>query len=439
MRKILSLFLIVFLFFTSLVPNANAVEFTGCSVTTDPPTVTDKMRMIKNITVDTKDTNGNKRITSTPNVWVWFSNDGTKGYPMAKFGGLAGDNFLLSNGVVSVNNVNSGGRINAGEVDWFKAGTISLTVTEPKTGGIEFCKATFTVHPGSVGQCAAVPGNAPGQLTPSDQIIVKAPDIASYVSDPNKKLKVFISSDVNGQNRIGNADQCPTMSELKQGFNMGFTLNESKNNYYIHIKNGCGFGETGLCYGSFLINTSGGLSPEQKCEVCPPGTKLQGGACISFPDPDLSPPKPPTTITCYDPFRCPTDGSSICQITDVSRFQNSFNAGTPYSFNPCPGISDTSGNCKSVRSGLGITFETSAQGIGKGLLGILITIGGAVAFIIIIITGYRLMTSGGDPEKIKAAREQLTSAIVGLLFIIFSIAILSFLGFDVLHIPGIGK
>jgi hypothetical protein len=49
------------------------------------------------------------------------------------------------------------------------------------------------------------------------------------------------------------------------------------------------------------------------------------------------------------------------------------------------------------------------------------------------------MISQGNPEKIQAAREQLTAAIVGLLFIIFSLVIIQVLGYDILHIPGFGQ
>ncbi len=49
------------------------------------------------------------------------------------------------------------------------------------------------------------------------------------------------------------------------------------------------------------------------------------------------------------------------------------------------------------------------------------------------------MASSGNPEKVQAAREQLTSAVVGLLFIIFSITILQVIGVDILHIPGLNK
>ena len=43
--------------------------------------------------------------------------------------------------------------------------------------------------------------------------------------------------------------------------------------------------------------------------------------------------------------------------------------------------------------------------------------------------------SRGNPDKVNDAKEQLTAAIVGLLFIIFSLVFLEFIGLDILGIP----
>ena len=48
----------------------------------------------------------------------------------------------------------------------------------------------------------------------------------------------------------------------------------------------------------------------------------------------------------------------------------------------------------------------------------------AIGVFFIILSGYRLMTSEGDPQKTKAAQEQLTSAIIGIIFILLSVTIL---------------
>jgi len=100
-----------------------------------------------------------------------------------------------------------------------------------------------------------------------------------------------------------------------------------------------------------------------------------------------------------------------------------------------PGTRDDILTCTVVPTAFG-NIDTSPQGIVKSLLQILLSIAGSVAFILILIAGYKIMTSRGNPEQIQDAKEQLTSAIVGLLFIIFSVVLLQTIGVDLLHIPG---
>ena len=68
-----------------------------------------------------------------------------------------------------------------------------------------------------------------------------------------------------------------------------------------------------------------------------------------------------------------------------------------------------------------------------------IGIGGVVAFLLIVFGGFQIILSAGNPEKIKAGKEMITSAIAGLLLIIFSVFILRLIGYDILGIPGFGK
>ncbi len=72
----------------------------------------------------------------------------------------------------------------------------------------------------------------------------------------------------------------------------------------------------------------------------------------------------------------------------------------------------------------------------KSIFGLVLSLSGGIALILIIISGYRLMASRGNPEALQGAQEQLTSAIIGLLFIIFSLVILEIIGVDILKIPG---
>ena len=47
-----------------------------------------------------------------------------------------------------------------------------------------------------------------------------------------------------------------------------------------------------------------------------------------------------------------------------------------------------------------------------------------MGFLLILKAGYALMTSQGDPSKVSEGKEDLTSAIMGLLFVFLSIGIL---------------
>lgn len=73
-----------------------------------------------------------------------------------------------------------------------------------------------------------------------------------------------------------------------------------------------------------------------------------------------------------------------------------------------------------------------------GLLKFATGIGGGIAFLIMLYGAFEMMTSAGNPERIKAGHERMTSAVIGLLFIIFSVLLLKVIGVDILQIPGFG-
>ncbi len=65
-------------------------------------------------------------------------------------------------------------------------------------------------------------------------------------------------------------------------------------------------------------------------------------------------------------------------------------------------------------------------------------VGGGIAFLLIVYSGFMIMSSAGDPERLKAGQELLTSAISGLILLIFSIFILRFIGIDILGLGAFG-
>lgn len=63
--------------------------------------------------------------------------------------------------------------------------------------------------------------------------------------------------------------------------------------------------------------------------------------------------------------------------------------------------------------------------------------GGGVALLLIIAGAFQFITSAGNPDALKAATGRITSALIGLLFVIFSVLLLQVIGGNILDIPGI--
>jgi hypothetical protein len=63
-----------------------------------------------------------------------------------------------------------------------------------------------------------------------------------------------------------------------------------------------------------------------------------------------------------------------------------------------------------------------------------IGIGGGIALALIILAGFQIITSTGNPERLKAGQELLTSALTGLIMLIFSVFILRIIGVDLLGV-----
>lgn len=77
-------------------------------------------------------------------------------------------------------------------------------------------------------------------------------------------------------------------------------------------------------------------------------------------------------------------------------------------------------------------IEVNVFGLGIGIAGIM-------AFLCIVYAAFRIQISEGNPEKVKKAQEMVTSCVMGLLLIIFSVFILRLIGVDILQLPGLSK
>lgn len=97
---------------------------------------------------------------------------------------------------------------------------------------------------------------------------------------------------------------------------------------------------------------------------------------------------------------------------------------------PC-GENPKTAECKTAIGTINVSSPTAFIGT---VFSLVLSLAGMGAFGLIVYSGYIFMTSGGDKEKIQGAKETITSAIAGLLFIIFSIVILEIIGVDILKI-----
>lgn len=113
---------------------------------------------------------------------------------------------------------------------------------------------------------------------------------------------------------------------------------------------------------------------------------------------------------------------------------------------PCPNEENFSGNrnpspspgevyCPKFHTALFGDIATDPASFIGAIMGAILSLAGGIAVLIIIWAGYKMAMSRGNPEKIEEAKEQLTSAIIGLLFIIFSLVILEIIGVDILRLP----
>ncbi|MBU1031457.1 pilin [Patescibacteria group bacterium] len=80
-------------------------------------------------------------------------------------------------------------------------------------------------------------------------------------------------------------------------------------------------------------------------------------------------------------------------------------------------------------------IHTNPAEFAKDLLTWVIGIGGGIAFLMMLLGAFQMLTSAGNPETLQAGRDRLTSAVIGLLFIIFAVLLMQIIGVDILGIP----
>lgn len=111
-------------------------------------------------------------------------------------------------------------------------------------------------------------------------------------------------------------------------------------------------------------------------------------------------------------------------------------AGAGAGNNPCTvGPGGTGGQCETALGNI----PTSVKGFAEKILAVSTGIAGGIALILMVIGSVRVLASSGDPKAVGAGREMIVAAVAGLLFLIFAVLILRFIGVNILGgVPGMG-
>lgn len=175
-----------------------------------------------------------------------------------------------------------------------------------------------------------------------------------------------------------------------------------------------------------LVSTTGGFITMQACQ-----TALSAGAFVlptpviptatTTPSPTPISPLPPCIkfIDINEPDPKKNDVTAIVTSDEIKKAQ----------------YANLQFRCEAYESALGPIETDPTKFIGR-VFAILLSLSGVLVIYFIITAGYKLMMSQGDAEAVQGARETITSAIVGLLFIIFSMVILEVIGVSIFKIPG---
>ncbi|HYD34910.1 MAG TPA: hypothetical protein VD999_02485 [Vitreimonas sp.] len=118
-----------------------------------------------------------------------------------------------------------------------------------------------------------------------------------------------------------------------------------------------------------------------------------------------------------------------------------------YDFELCKQIPESTaayGKCTSCLESDGIwtavgCLSTDPTDLIQSILKIGISVSAGTSVLLSLSSGFMFAISQGDPKRTSEAKDMLTSAVVGLLFTLFSVAGLQFIGVSILQIPGFGS
>jgi len=185
----------------------------------------------------------------------------------------------------------------------------------------------------------------------------------------------------------------------------------------------------------YTISTLGSYDPycngNLTCDITDPSGWVanpdDSGASICSDIPCGASGQPCCSGSCNSPnLQCVV---SLGQYKDICR--------PPEKFNKTPVTCATPDGEEGVITALGCINVSSGTGLISSILKLATGIGGGLALALILFGVFIVTTSAGSPDKLNKGKEIITSAIIGLVFILLSVFLMNLIGINILGIPGL--
>lgn len=265
----------------------------------------------------------------------------------------------------------------------FPEGNYTILLFEAGSPNSALSNASFVVSAKTSAEIQFTNSN----FTTSDEIKIKV----SGLKDGSYKVLVDGKDSNNG-------GKCQNSSGGNFEYNLGkyyeggpYNVKVFENNSGVSVVGGCGAGDL-VAQGSFTINNS---------------TSNPGGGTTSPAETVVV----PSATPCTDPKKCTSGGGKEAE-----------------------GCTDDKNN-PGVATAIGC-IHTKPEALVKDFLTFTVAVGGGIAFLMMLLGAFGMITSAGNPDALKAATDRFTSAIIGLLFVIFAVLLMQIIGVGILAIPG---
>lgn len=228
----------------------------------------------------------------------------------------------------------------------------------------------------------------------------------------------------------------------------------------------CACGNAPGQYGQFECLSDGGCIEDMNSTCTGSGNDSccrQGCApCPTSPPSNTATPTPPTATPVTNSYLCIAPGASNpasrCQLTNYTCRTPDVPGGscfttmdrciagcvipTGVSITPRPQLNLLTpcaqrGVLNALDTAIGCFPVSDTNSMLTFILRWALGVSGGITFLLVIVSAFLIMSSGGNPEKVKTGRELLTASLAGLILVIFSVFILDLMGIRILRVPGL--